>query len=202
MQLLTTCNPRSCHQFIDTPVILFRHLHRCRLPSTRHHSGMSPTKIPLVTIVERLNPPVTLLLPFNYTLRNSLSVTLSSSFFEPLALRLSSSSFLLLNTYSSLLLLLSWHPVTYSTLVLFFSVFRHLHHGGLLGFSPTLCPSASCRPLGCIYPVGHPTLQSASAIAGITPVFLHFDSTTPYSACSYSSSLVSRYLLVAPLASC
>ena len=37
---------------LGTPVILFRHLHHCRLPSTRRHSGMSPTEIPLVTIVD------------------------------------------------------------------------------------------------------------------------------------------------------
>ena len=42
---------------------------------------------------------------------------------------------------------------------------------GLLGSSPTLCPSASPRPLTCIYTAGHPTLQSTSAIAGIiTPL--------------------------------
>ena len=72
---------------------------------------------------------------------------------------------------------------------------------GLLGSSPTLCPSASPRPLTCIYTAGHPTLQSTSAIAGIItpPVFLHFDSMTP---CSYSLCRLLRFftLLRSPLA--
>ena len=102
---------------LGTPVILFRHLHHCRSPSTRHHFRYYlhvfalRTLLPLVpcrlgyTIVELPGTPVILLSSSchsEYTLRSSLSMTLSSSQIFPLLLlnalsiTLSSSSLLLL----------------------------------------------------------------------------------------------------------
>ena len=186
------------------------------LSTSRHScssSGMSPSEIPHVTIVECLHGihtrfdciivelTGTPVVPLSSSCRSSHSTflgthsrCLSPHKITQLLLLLpspvrascpcsSSSPLLLLLSGRLPLSVLLVHGILSCTLLWRCSSQSFATSHGLLGSSPTLCPSASPRPLTCIYTAGHPTLQSTSAIAGIItpPVFLHFDSTTPCS---------------------
>ena len=128
------------------------------------------------------------------TLSSSQNHSASSRLITTLSYSSSSSIALLIHSSFSITSCSFYHGILSRTLLWRCSSQSFATSHGLLGSSPTLCPLASRRPLTCIYTAGHPTLQSASAIAGIItpPVFLHFDSMTP---CSSSHCRLLRYLM-------